>query len=198
VRRYDASAFQSGVRREQEAGGRRGVVERLFAHAIARQHETATAHVPHRDAEHAVERVCERRPALLVEMRHDLGVGAGPEVMAARDQVATERRVVVDLAVAHDHDVAALVGERLRAARDVDDGESSATERRTVEQCGTIAVGTAVHERRRHRRRQRSHAAVVAADPAVDAAHRRLSSRRGGGGSCRPRTRGRVDAGSAS
>ncbi len=146
------------------------MIERLLAEAIARKHEALQACVPQRHGEHAVERIDEVRPALLVEVGDDLGVRARPEAMAAACQVAAQAGVVVDLAVAHDVHVARLVRERLGTAPHVDDREAAAAEAGAAGDDPSVAVGAAMQEATRHalehlrgRRRHRAHHAVDAA-----------------------------------
>src|SRR5438093_13324594 len=78
------------------------IEERLLPRAVPREHETAGTLVPHRDGKHAVEILDERRPALFVEMDDDLGVGEGPESVAACEQTLAQLVEVVDLAVEDD------------------------------------------------------------------------------------------------
>src|SRR5262249_22654594 len=117
--------------------------------------------------------------ALLVEMGNDLGIAAGAEAMAGAQQVLAERAVVVDLAVADDLDVTLLVGERLRAVRDVDDGEAPAAEPHPAPDHGAVAVGTAMDERAPHpteHRRVRPEGATP--HEAIDPAHHPTSTGR--------------------
>ena len=106
------------------------VVERLDAHAVADQHAAACVLVPDRDGEHAAQALGQRRPVVLVEVGEDLGVAAAAQHVAARAQLVTQGVVVVDLAVLGAPDAAALVGERLVAALDVDDREPAGADAR--------------------------------------------------------------------
>src|SRR5207249_10711800 len=91
------------------------------------------------------------------------------------------RGAVVNLAVAYGDDVARLVGERLRAARDVDDREPPAADAALAAHRPAVAVRAAVHERRAHARkgrlRVRPHHPVDAAHPSdLPRFFRRLSA----------------------
>src|SRR5207253_3098149 len=73
------------------------------------------------------------------------------EPVAGPLELAPELRVVVDLAVLHDVDLAVLVRDRLVAAGEVDDREPPGREPHAVAEEGAVGVGSAVDERRAHR-----------------------------------------------
>src|SRR5262249_41449601 len=153
-----------------------GVVQRLLAHPVAGEDETLGAGVPQRQPEHALERIDEVEPALLVEMRDDLGVAAGAEAMAGALEVLAEGAVVVDLPVAHNEHVAGLVGERLRAVLDVDDREAPAAEPPPSPDQQAVAVGTGVDQGLPHPAEHgRFGLEARAHHGAVDAAHQTCS-----------------------
>src|SRR5262249_9527191 len=148
----DQSARQDRLRLggEEQSSGRAGVVQRLLAHPVAGEHQTLRGCVPQGEPEHALELVDELEPVLLVEMRDHLGVAAGPETMARAREALAQRAVVVDLPVADDQHVAALVRARLRTALDVDYREAPTAEPRPSVDEHPIAVGTAVDQRPTH------------------------------------------------
>ena len=90
-------------------------------------------------------------------------------------QLGAQGVVVVDLAVLGGPDAAALVGERLVAALDVDDAQAAGAERQAVLEHEAVVVGPAVLDDARHPREDL--AAERGARPAVerersgDAAH---------------------------
>ena len=86
-----------------------GAVERLDAHAVARQHEAAVGAVPERDREHPAQVAHEVGAVLLVEVHDRLRVALGRERVAARGQVAPQLGEVEDLAVEDGEDAAVLV-----------------------------------------------------------------------------------------
>src|SRR5208282_1713026 len=123
------------------------VVERLLAEAVAGEKEGLGLGVPKGEGEHAVEPVEAGGSPFLPRVHDRLGVASGAEAVAARAQLAAERLEIVDLAVEHDGDAAVLVVERLRAARDIDDGEPAMAEAQARLEVIAGAVGTAVAER---------------------------------------------------
>ena len=112
-------ALQLGPEHDEPVDDR--VVQRLDPQAVAREHAAARPGVPHRDGVLAVQALAQLRAVRLVEMRQDLGVAARAEAVAVGLQLAAQRVVVVDLAVLGAPHAALLVGQRLVAARDVDD-----------------------------------------------------------------------------
>jgi hypothetical protein len=127
----------------------RGVIERLLAHAVARQDQLAAPRVPQRQREHAFHVPEKLRSVLLVEVDQHLDVGASAEAMSLLE-IAPQRRCVVDLPVAYQAQRARLVRERLAAVLQVDDRETPATERDRPAREDTAFVRTAVTERLRH------------------------------------------------
>ena len=116
------------LRAETEPSAALGVVERLDAQAVAREQELPLPRVPEREGEHAAQPLDAARPELLVEVHDDLGVGRRREAVAARHELAPQLAVVVDLAVEDDPDRAVLVGDRLLAGLEVDDGQPAHAE----------------------------------------------------------------------
>ena len=149
-RRSIYRARRPRLRGEPEPTRALGVEERLLAHAVASQQESAGAAVPDRQGEHPPQAVDAALAELLVEVGDDLGVRATREAVAAADELIPELAVVVDLAVADDDHRAVLVPERLVAPLDVDDSEAGHTERDTVFREYPSRVGTAVVERFAH------------------------------------------------
>src|SRR5574341_271466 len=101
------------------------MVERLLPHPVARQHQPAADRIPDRQGEHPAERVQESQIVLLVEMDDGLDVAPRGETMPPCQQLVPQLDVVVDLAVAHDSDLACLVEDGLMSASQVDDAESA-------------------------------------------------------------------------
>ena len=73
---------------EHHARRELGVVERLDAEAVAGEQQPPRRAVPHREGEHAAEAVDAALAPLLVAVDDDLGVGAGAEAMAVRQELA--------------------------------------------------------------------------------------------------------------
>lgn len=137
-----------GAEHQRAAGDR--VVHRLDADAVADQQQLVRPRVPQRDREHPAQRVDEPVAALLVEVDDDFGVRSRPEAVAARRQVRAQRRVVVDLAVAHGDDIAVLRGDRLVAGGEVDDREAAESQADAGGDVEAFAVRAAMAQRVRH------------------------------------------------
>ena len=74
----------------------------------------------------------------------------GAEAVAARDQLAAQLDVVVDLAVEDDPDALVFVGERLAPAGEIDDAESGGDRGRPGAQVIAVIVGAAVRDQLGH------------------------------------------------
>ena len=136
--------------REEEAVWRVGVEQRLLACAIAGGDECMRALVVQRQREHAAQ-VRERVAApLLVRVERRLDVRSGSEVVAERFELGAQVRVVVDLPVADDVDVARFVGEGLLAAGDVHERQAPEAESAATTREHAFVLGAAMHERARH------------------------------------------------
>ena len=83
-------------------------------------------------------------------MRQDLGVAPATEAVPARDELAANRVVVVQLAVLDRPDAFELVRERLMAAVDVDDAEAANAERDARSRVEPPVVRPAVCHHVRH------------------------------------------------
>src|SRR5215211_139519 len=138
--------LQLGAEREPAAGVL-AVEERLDPEAVAGQQQPPSAPVPQGEREHAAQALDEGVAVLFVEVNQHLGVTAGSEVVAAPLELHAQLGVVVDLPVLDDLEATVLVSDRLMAALDVDDRESS---RRQPDRSGkqlTLVVRAAVHQR---------------------------------------------------
>ena len=143
------------LRAEGEPSRRLRVVERLDAHAVAREDEPAQAAVPEGDPEHAAQMAHELRPVLLVEVHDRLRIAVRAEAMPPRLEPRAQLAEVVDLAVEDGADRAVLVRDRLMAALDVDDREAADPERGARPDPPASLIGAAMDDRRRHLRELR-------------------------------------------
>ncbi len=84
---------------------------------------------------------------LLVEMDDHLTIAFGAQAVPARQQPLAQLAIVVDLAVEYRQHTAILICDRLVAARDVDNAESSHPERDARLDVRAALVGTAVNDR---------------------------------------------------
>jgi len=105
-----------------------GEEELLDADAVAGQQQTLTPIIPDREGEHAAQMGDAVVAPLLVGVDDRLGVGRGGEPVAVGLELLAQLPEVVDLAVEDDPDAPVLVGDRLIAAGEVDDGEPSHAE----------------------------------------------------------------------
>ena len=126
-------------------------------------------------------------------MDENLGVRSGAKNVAASLELASELRVIVDLTVIGDDNLPVFVGERLRAAVDVDNAQSHVRESDALSSVKTIPVGPAMAYRSGHlaQRRQRHTRRIPTHDPR-DTAHQgypRAERRSTSSTSCGPRCR---------
>ncbi len=157
-----------------------GVIERLDAEGIARQHQPARRRVVQRDRVHAAQVAGEIEAVAAIEMERQLAIGRRREHDAG--QRPAQLDVIVDLGIGDERRAAGLV-QRLVAGREIDDGEPRlhhARHRRrgnarcrrardgaaiasiacSVAACGRLAVerhdaGDAAHQRRTRARTSR-------------------------------------------
>ena len=139
-----------GLGREAEIAAVRGEEERTNSEAIPRQEELLALPIPDREREVAVQTLEEVRPPLLVRVGDHLRIRLGREAVAERLELLAKLDVVVDLAVLHHPEAPALVGDRLVAAVEVDDRESSVRHPEAGVEIEADSVGTAMPELARH------------------------------------------------
>ena len=137
------------LRRDQDAARSLRVDERLDPEAIARRDEPPAPRVPEDERDLAAEVLDERVAVLLVEMDDELAVAPGAEAVPLRLELPAGALEVVELSVDDGDDAPVLVGERLRAALDVDDREAPVPETRDARGVDedALAVRSAVRDR---------------------------------------------------
>src|SRR5207248_10155071 len=103
----DQAARQQSLqlRREHEQVVGARVVERLDAEPVTREDCAAPARIPHGDRELAAQLLWIGGPDTLVQVWEDLRVAAAAKDVAVGPQVASNVRVVIELAVLHGPDV---------------------------------------------------------------------------------------------
>src|SRR5258708_7934756 len=106
--------------------------------------------IPDGVGEIAVERLHARRAMLRVGVQDGFGVAAGTELPAARDELGGQLDVVEDLAVERDPDVAVGRRQRLLAAREIDDRQSTMPEGGSLVEVDAGSVGPAMAHRLDH------------------------------------------------
>ena len=126
------------------------VEEGLHAEAVARGEQALVAGVPDDEGELAAQAVEALGAEVLVQVEGDLTVGLRAEAVAARLELRAQPLEVIELAVVHDHQRAVLVGDRLVARREVDDGEAGMAEPKTSVGGDPVpaSIGAAMMERR--------------------------------------------------
>ncbi len=148
-------------------------VERLLAHAVARDEEAPAPPVPHRQAEHAVEARGELVAVFLIERRDDLRIGVRAETVSEPLEIALQFLEVVELAVAHGDDGTVLAGHGLFARHQIDDGKPPHGEPDRPLDEVALVVRAAMDHGRVHPREQRAidRPTLVIVDYAADATH---------------------------
>ena len=130
--------------KNEAAIGQPGVVQRLDAHAVARQKQRLLAAVPQGKGKHAAQAVQAAFPPSLPSMDDDFGVAARTEVVAQRLQFGHQFAVVVDLAVEDDAHRAVGIEQGLLAGGQVDDGQAPVPQRQARLQVHIVFVGATV------------------------------------------------------
>src|SRR5262249_8291465 len=102
-----------------------GVIQRLDAEPVTRDHEPPAAAVPDRVGEHPAQPLDATRPELLTEVDDRFSVRRTAIAVAALFQHRAQFGVVVDLAVEGDPDRIVFVGHGLAAPAQIDYGQSS-------------------------------------------------------------------------
>src|SRR4249920_2048828 len=131
-RRVDAAA------REQRRQGRGeadeatafGVIERLDAETVARQHDAAGIALPQRKGEHALEALHAIRAPGVIRFQDDFGVAVGEEAITLALQLRAQLAEIIDAAVESDSEPKLVVGHRLlRGGCQIKDAETPVAER---------------------------------------------------------------------
>ena len=164
---------------EGEALGGLGVIERLDAERIARQHQPPRRRIVQRDRIHAAQMAREIEPVPAIEMQRQLAIRRGRENGVGQRRAQLE--VIVDLAIGDERRAARLV-ERLIAGREIDDREPRLHHADIARAVMPVAVGPAMEQRRLHRLQARLGggsplALIMPAMPHISAAPRSKSSR---------------------
>ena len=103
----------------------KAIIHRFLAKPIASDHQSLLVAVPDGQSKHASQMLDEVQTMLLVQVHDDFRVAVGLELMPRAKQIGSQFEVVVDFAVEDNLDAAVFVPQRLRAASNIDDAESS-------------------------------------------------------------------------
>src|SRR5690349_5960174 len=128
------------------------VEEWFFAETIAGGEQFAAALMVDGKRKHAFETLDAGGSKFLERVHNGFSVRVGLEAMTARDEIAPECAMVVDLAVEDDPASAIFVRQRLRSTRAIDDGQPSMSQRHVSVGEKAVPVGPAMRERVSHRR----------------------------------------------
>lgn len=120
------------------------IVEGLDADAVASEKEGAGTLIPNGKSEHAAEFFDAAFAELFVEMDDNFSVGAGFEDVATLQEVVAKFLEIVNFAIENDPDSRVLVGERLMATLEIDDGEAAETKTNIAGDIEAGVVGPAV------------------------------------------------------
>ena len=130
--------------RERDGVGARRHVQGFLPEPVAGEEDLTAVQIHDDEGEHAAEPLDHGRAFGGVEVRQDLGVAGGSQRIAARDQVAPEFVVVVDLAVEHDDEAAVGAHHGLGAVRAVDDRQARVREADPVLRPDLKLIGSAM------------------------------------------------------
>src|SRR5215831_21062109 len=153
-------------------------VERLDAETVTCEQQPPPGLVPNGKREHAVEVVDAVVAPLLVGVHDGFGVGTRAVGVTAGFELASDERVVVDLAVEDHPDVAALVGQGLLAVPEIHDAQASMAERGLSVAVDAAVVGSAMRDHVAHAGHpaRRVEIELLGGDEAGDAAHNWIRS----------------------
>ena len=116
-------------RRKSERAGALGVIERLDAEPVARQHDAPGIALPDREREHAVEALDAARAPFGVSLEDDLGVALREEAVTLGRELAAQLAIIVDAAVEHDGEAKLRIDHRLlRCGSKIDDAQAPMAE----------------------------------------------------------------------
>ena len=136
--------------RQPKPIARERVVKGLFSSTIARRQQRTTPAVPERQREHAADSLQEALAVFLVSVNQHLDVGLRAELVSASDELALDFLKVVDLAVRHQLNRAVLVGERLLAAREIDDRQPPHRQADARQHDAPLFIGSPMVQRPHH------------------------------------------------
>ncbi len=133
---------------EADALGGFRIIERLDAEPVARQRHRAGVAFVDREGEHAVKPLDAGLAPFVERLEHHLGVAMREEVVAGRDQLFAQFRIVVDAAVEDDGQAERRVDHRLAGLfRQVDDLQPPVPEGDAPLRDDAAAVGAARRKR---------------------------------------------------
>ena len=140
--------FRFGAEDEETVGNRE--VERVDAELISREEEFATLRVVNDEGKLAVETIQKRFAFILVEVQQHFDVAVGAKDVTASDKLLAQLEIVVDLAIAHQHNRIVFIEDGLIAAGKIDNAETAETECDVVIDKVSVGIGATMKERIGH------------------------------------------------
>ena len=138
------------LRCENEEILSRVVVHRFDSEPVSDEQQLFAPAVPDSESEHAAKVAHALCTVFLIGMNDRFCIGAGGELVAASDEIASEIGVVVDLAIENDNDRSVFIKDRLLSAAEVDDAQPSMAEADVVLDKITVIIRTAMRLSRCH------------------------------------------------
>jgi len=135
---------------EPQLAGHIGPKQRLFAGAVAGEHQASLGVVPHGQPEHALQPAHAVGAEARVQRHDRFDVARRTERIAGAGAFVAQLASVVDLAVADHPDRAVRTLERLIAGREIHDGEPAGAQARPLVPDDALPVRAAVRECRGH------------------------------------------------
>ena len=116
VARYISAGNQRfDLRRKSQRAPVIGIIERLDAIMIARQQETAFLRIPQRECKHATKAMHHGGAFGGIKMDQHLGVRSRAKAISLRLELAAQRAMIIDLAIADDDNLPIRAPHRLSA-----------------------------------------------------------------------------------
>jgi hypothetical protein len=120
--------FHLGGKRDRPLPFSHRPVQWFLTEPVPSHEQPARALVDDGEGEHANEPIDQRRSRLFVEMHEHFRVAVGTKLVPASLELLAQLHVVVDLTVGDHPDGAVFIRNRLRAALEVDDGQTAMSE----------------------------------------------------------------------
>ncbi len=120
------------------------VVKRLYAQPIAGNEQRLMRAVPDGKGKHSAQVLDAVFPIFFVQVNDGFRVAVSAITMATRDQLLTQDRVVVNLAIENDPDRSIFIADGLVPGCDIDDAEPSHAQADTSSSKSAFIVRTAM------------------------------------------------------
>ena len=121
-------------------------IQRLDAHAIARQHQALLRLAPDGQRKHAAHAAKAVGVPFQKGVQHDFRVAVAGETMAPLLQLAAQLAMVINFAVVNQGEIAIVAVHRLLAGDEIDDGEPHRAEGDVISLENALLVGSAMNQ----------------------------------------------------